>query len=213
MSDDETTPFEITRRTVLTASGTAAVGLTAFTGSAAAHEVSTIAFCGCTQVSVYGAWLLGRDGTESGLYSAVLYCDGEIDRRELTGSQTKQNYDMDADDTIGPNDDCQIIALEGQTYDVKGGTSSFTICNNHCPSNCATKGLNDQQALDAANVDPCDDPESIWSGGTSDGIGRQAITIQCSGCGREEAGHPGQGQKNTRGSGPKVGRRTGRPRF
>lgn len=202
MTDDETTPFEITRRTVLTASGTAVVGLTAFTGSAAAHEVSTIAFCGCTQVSVYGEWLLGREGDETGLYHAVLYCDGEIVRRKLTGSQTRQNYDMDADDTIGSNDDCQIIALEGETYDVKNGTRTFTICNDHCPSNCATKGLNDQQALDAANVDSCDEPDSIWSGGSFDGVDRQVITIQCSGCGRDDPGHPGQGRGKSRGRGP-----------
>lgn len=186
---------------MLAASGTAAAGLTLFSGSAAAHEVSTITFCGCTQVTVYGGFLLGRGGDESGLYKAVLYCDGEIIRRTLTGTQTRQNYDMDADDSIGPSDDCQIIALEGQTYDTKTNESiTFTICNTHCPSNCATKGLNDQAALDAAGVDTCDDPSSIVSGGSSDGgIPRQTLTIQCSGCGRDGPDHPGggRGQENS----------------
>lgn len=202
MSDNGRRSSEITRRTVLAASSTAAAGLTVFTGSAAAHEVSTVAFCGCTQVTVYGAWLLGRDGTEDGLYSAVLYCDGEIVRRELTGSQTRQNYDMDADDSIASADDCQIIALEGQTYDAATNeTIPFTICNDHCPSNCATKGLDDQRALDAAGVESCDDPDSISSGGSSDGIDRQTLTIQCSGCGRDDPGQPGQGAGNNGGNG------------
>lgn len=203
-SDDTTESPEsttISRRRVLAASGSAAVGLTVFTGSAAAHEVSTIAFCGCTQVTVYGAFLLGRDRDEPGLYEAVLYCDGEIIRRTLTGSQTRQNYDMDADGSLR-GEDCQIIALEGQTFDAgTGDTIEFTICNDHCRANCASKGLDDQEALDAADVGPCDDPDDILSGGSQDGIERQTITIQCSGCGREEPGHPGRGRDNGRGRG------------
>lgn len=211
MSNDETTASDVTRRTVIAASSTAAVGLTAFTGTAAAHEVSTVAFCGCTQVTVYGALLLGRDGTESGLYSAVLYCDGDVVRRELTGTQTRQNYDMDADDSIGSDDDCQIIALEGQTYDAEENeTIRFTICNTHCPSNCAAKGLADQAALDAADVGSCDDPDSILSGGSSDGIERQPITVQCSGCGRDEPGSPGKGHGKGGGKGKDRGKSRGR---
>lgn len=152
----------ITRRRVLATSGTAAAGLTAFTGTASAHVVDTVAFCGCTQVTVYGEEL----GDTS--YQAVLYCDGDIVRRDLTGTETRQNYDMDADETIGPGDDCQIIALEGTT----SPHGSFTICNNHCPANCARKGLDD------ADLE-CSVPDGI--------------TVQCSGCGRDEPGHPGGG--------------------
>lgn len=207
MTNTEETPdtpesSPISRRSVLAASGSAAVGLTVFTGAAAAHEVGTIAFCGCSQVTVYGAFLLGRQGDEPELYSAVLYCDGEIVRRPLTGTQTRQNYDID-EDTSFEGEDCQIIALEGQTYD--GGENQmreFTICNEHCPANCANKGLNDQQALDNASppVDSCDNPDDIFSGGSQGGIQRQTITIQCSGCGREEPGNPGR--RGDRGRGP-----------
>jgi hypothetical protein len=203
---DETTETQesspISRRSVLAASGSAAVGLTVFTGSAAAHEVSTIAFCGCTQVTVYGAFLLGRDDDENVSYQAVMYCDGEIIRRTLTGSQTRLNYDMDADESL-EGQDCQIIALEGQTFDAEEGTTTFTICNEHCPANCASKGLDDQQALDNANppIETCDDPDSISSGGSDGGIERQTITIHCSGCGREEPGHPGRGKGRGKGRG------------
>lgn len=184
----------ITRRKVLAASGSAAVGLPLFTSMAAAHEVSTIVFCACTQVTVYGEFLLGRDGDEPGLYEAVLYCDGETIRRELTGPQTRQNYDMGADDTLGPDDDCRIIALEGATFARSQGTRTFTVCNEHCPTNCAAKGLADRDWLDAAGVGPCNDPSDVDSGGSKNGIPLQVISIQCSGCGRDEPGQPARGR-------------------
>lgn len=176
-ADRTTESLTINRRKVLAATGSAAVGVAAFSGTASAHEVSTVAFCGCTQVTVYGEEL----GDTS--YQAVLYCDGDIVRRDLTGTETRQNYDMDADETIGRGDDCQIIALEGTT----SPHGDFTICNEHCPANCARKGLED------ADLE-CSVPDSI--------------NVQCSGCGRDEPGHPGRGGGRGRGRG--KGRKRGR---
>lgn len=189
-SDTGPAPTPITRRRLLAASGTSVLGLAAFTGSATAHEVSTIAFCGCSQVTVWGAWLNGREGDETGQYVAVLYCEGTIHRRPLSGTQTRQRYSVEDD-----GDDCQIIALEGRTYDGETGeVIGFTICNEHCPANCAAKGLADEATLEEHAVGPCDDPSDIGSGGSRDGISHQTVTVQCNGCGRSSPSTPGRGK-------------------
>lgn len=186
---------DLSRRNVLKKAGGTGVGLAvgvgAFAGSASAHEVSTIAFCGCSQVTVYGQLLLGSDAaadaTGEGGYEAVLYCDGELVRRPLSGTQTRQNYDLDADPEI--DDDCQIIAVEGTTYPHSDEHGTFRICNEHCPWNCAARGLHEQSS------DWCDDPADIESGGGQGGVPlEEPIVIQCGGCGRPEPGHPGAGQ-------------------
>lgn len=154
------------------------VGVGAFAGVASAHEVDTIAFCGCTQVTVYGKFLTGNPPEEEDIsYQAVLYCDGDVVRRDLTGDSERQNYDLDDDESLD-SEDCQIIAIEGTNWD-GSGTVEFTICNTHCPANCASKGL-EETDLD------CDDPSDL----TSPTYG--SITIQCGGCGRDEPGNPGR---------------------
>lgn len=185
-ADRTTESLTINRREVLAATGSAAVGVAAFSGTASAHEVSTVAFCGCTQVTVYGIEL----GADSSDYVAILYCDGDIVERDLTGTDRRVNYDMDADESIGPNDDCQIVAVKGTTYP----HGDFIICNEHCPANCAAKGLAE------ADLD-CDDPDDVTSGGSRDGLPEQTITVQCSGCGRDEPGHPGRPEDPGRGRG------------
>lgn len=164
---------EISRRRVLATTSGAVVGTAAIAGTTSAHEVDTIAFCGCSQVTVYGIELLS-EGTD---YEAVVYCDGSTQRRPLTGTETRQNYDVHADEEV--DGDCQIIAVTGTTYP----EGTFTICNEHCPSNCAARGLED------AGLE-CDDPDEIETNEFD------SVTVQCSGCGRDEPGNPGQGGGN-----------------
>lgn len=164
---------DVDRRRVLKAAGASMTAVAAFSGTASAHDVETVAFCGCSQVTVYGVLLCdGAPDPCDGGYEAVVYCDGEVLRRPLFGTNDRQNYDVHEDEAVG--DDCQLIAVEGTTW-TGDQTQEFTICNEHCPARCAERGLADTGLS-------CDDPDSVGSKrfGT--------LSVQCSGCGREEPG-------------------------
>lgn len=158
----------LSRRSMMRVVGGTSVGLGlgigAFAGTVSANEVVSVIFCDCTRVTVTGALLLGNnnppDATGDGGYDAVLYCDGTIVRRNLTGTQTEQSYDTTTDPTVGS--DCQIIAVEGETYARGSGHTSFRFCN-PC-SDCADAGLVAQPS------DWCDDPADIPSGGGAGGV-------------------------------------------
>lgn len=176
--DDQQRPLNLSRRTVLqTAGGTGigiGIGVGAFAGTAAAHEVEKVEFCGCDRVTVTGPYLLGSgcDEDESGYYAAV-YCDGTVSWEQLSGDCYTQVYDLEEDSRYDIGS-CQIIAVKGETWAAGEGEVSFTICNEHCGYECAESVL-------PADLD-CDDPDEIptGGGGQDDSIKRRVgIDVTC----------------------------------
>jgi hypothetical protein len=154
------------------------VGIGIFAGTAAAHEVAEIVFCECLEVTVKGALLLGSDepddATGDGGYRAVLYCDGGLVRRPLEGTQDRQHYRLLEDDEYD-HEDCQIIAVEGETWHPEHSGMAFRICNEHCEEwDCADEGIAAQE------VNWCDDPSDIPSGGGAGGVNpEEDIVVTC----------------------------------
>lgn len=127
----------LSRRTVLRRVGLTGVGLAigagAVPGVVSAHRVETIAFCGCSQVVVYG------EDLDDGQYTAVLYCgdppDGDTECAPLTGTDGRVNHEVD-------DGECKIIGVIGTTNpqgDEPGQT--FSVCNQYGPQRCAEKAL------------------------------------------------------------------------
>lgn len=172
---------DLSRRNVLRVVGGAGVGMGvgvgAFTGVASAHEVSKVVFCECVEVTVYGQLLLGddepSDATGDAGYRAVLYCDGDLVRRSLKGTQTRQHYSL-LDDPEYDHSECELIAVEGTTWHPDHRGMEFRLCNEHCRWDCAADGLA------AQGSDWCDDPSDIPSGGGEGGVDPDRdIVVEC----------------------------------
>lgn len=167
-SDDRTAEAnrDVTRRKVLVATGAATAGIGTFAGTASAWDVTDIAFCGCSQVVVYGDGLRDRD------YHAILYCgepgSGSLSCAELTGSNSMVNYEIE-------DEDCKIIGVTGSTSD--GG--EFLVCNTVGPQNCADKALKDARGetftCDGEEIEfECDEPSEFGISVRSGGCGPNA---------------------------------------
>jgi hypothetical protein len=166
---------DITRRKVLVATGAATAGVGAFAGTASAWDVTEIAFCGCSQVVVYGDGLHDRD------YHAILYCgepgSGSLSCAKMTGSDTVVNYEIE--DT-----DCKVIGATGSTSNGGG----FLVCNEYGPQNCADKALMDARGetftCDGEEVEfECDDPDEF------------GIAVRSGGCGPNAPGGGNNGRR------------------
>ena len=207
MTDRHSDATGLSRRTVLRRAGglgALAAGSAVLPGTASANEVSTVAFCGCSQVVVYGEGF-DTDGT----YIAVLYCgdlpDGELKCAELTGGDTRRNYEIE-------DEDCKIVGLIGTTFRKESGPSRdeiFTICNDQGPQRCAERVLeelqNDQDVVEttctistkcAEKKKNCDPGEVLktFSNVELDCKSNPAesnITVRSGGCGPEDSGPPG----------------------
>lgn len=169
----------LSRRSMMRVVGGTSIGLGlgvgAFAGTVSATEVAGVTFCDCTRVTVRGGMLLGFDveGSGDAGFDAVLYCGGDIVRRDLSGTESEQSYDVTTDPTV--DSDCQIIAVEGATYSSTDGHTPFRFCNT-C-ADCASAGLSAQPS------DWCDDPADIPTGGGAGGVDLGTIQIVCeTGC-------------------------------
>ncbi|GAA0516921.1 right-handed parallel beta-helix repeat-containing protein [Halorubrum aquaticum] len=152
-------------------------GVGAFAGVASAHEVARIGFRGCTEVTVYGALLLGSgepsDARGGGSYEAVLYRDGELVRRPLDGTQRRQHYSLRTDSEYD-SEEWRVIAVEGDTWHPAHQGMTFRICNEHCGSDCAAEGIADR------SDDWCDALSEIPSGGGQGGVDEDTeIAVEC----------------------------------
>lgn len=145
-SEQTGTGSGLSRRSVLRRAGAAGVGLAvgaaAVPGTASANTVETIAFCGCSQVVVYG------EDLDDAQYTAVLYCgdppDGDIECASLTGTAERVNYEIE-------DQDCKIIGVVGRT-NPQGPDGepeqSVSVCNQYGPQQCSVKALADVEPDD-----------------------------------------------------------------
>jgi hypothetical protein len=138
-SEQTGTGSGLSRRSVLRRAGAAGVGLAvgaaAVPGTASANTVETIAFCGCSQVVVYG------EDLDDAQYTAVLYCgdppDGDIECASLTGTAERVNYEIE-------DQDCKIIGVVGKTNPPDDDATvgrPLSVCNQYGPQQCSRKAL------------------------------------------------------------------------
>lgn len=213
MSPKDTNRTGLSRRTVLRRAGglgALAAGAAVLSGPASANKVTTVAFCGCSQVVVYGETFV-PDGT----YKAVLYCGdppgGDVSCVELapTDGDTRRSYEVG-------DQDCKIIGLIGTTFRDGNFTPDevFTVCNTYGPQQCAQRVL---EHYGGAVETGCDISIRYGEGtgqageirrtfdnvtlrcpfynvtaGEPEDPGDFGITVRSGGCGPEDAGPPGR---------------------
>lgn len=176
------------RRTVLKSAAVAAVGVSAFSGTASATNPKQINFCGCSQVCV------AREGPEEekgGTFDVVL---AREDGDDWEFEFIKEPVDEDGNNLsksdfcyeIEEDSDWKVIAVRPTGSAFCGGVSENLYCN---PGRCARNALR-------AYRDACDRADCVTDGfGTFPDPKGGEVTIVQGRCGKAGRTPPGRDRR------------------